>query len=242
MNNRLEKILRRSKDEIIGEKELSKIPIKECGEPLLEIKKVVPSVIIKMRPEREQFAGGQMPYARETICEMLAKTRQLLSEEYRLVIFDAYRPLEYQKMRFNMVFQKYKERFPEKSDDEIRAMVFVYVFPPCEDPKKPPAHSTGGAVDISIASHDCVLIDMGCDYGVFDERTYTNSKMIEPKHKVNREILIKTMVEVGFCNYPGEWWHFMYGDREYAAYEGLPYAIYGRAELNSVQGHEVQLM
>ena len=31
-------------------------------------------------------------------------------------------------------------------------------------------------------------------------------------------ILRKIMLEVGFAPYDGEWWHFSYGDREWAYY------------------------
>lgn len=35
------------------------------------------------------------------------------------------------------------------------------------------------------------------------------------------------MKKEGFVNYPGEWWHFSYGDQLWAAYKNKKYAIYG---------------
>jgi len=43
------------------------------------------------------------------------------------------------------------------------------------------------------------------------------------------------MHSAGFSNFPGEWWHFSYGDRVWAAYLRKTHAIlrpdrYGKAE------------
>jgi D-alanyl-D-alanine dipeptidase len=35
------------------------------------------------------------------------------------------------------------------------------------------------------------------------------------------------MVAAGFAPFYGEWWHFSYGDREWAAVYGEPAALYG---------------
>ncbi|MEK6914663.1 MAG: hypothetical protein AABW83_03360 [Nanoarchaeota archaeon] len=35
------------------------------------------------------------------------------------------------------------------------------------------------------------------------------------------------MTKSGFTNYPGEWWHWSYGDRIWAHYNNKKYAIYG---------------
>jgi len=38
------------------------------------------------------------------------------------------------------------------------------------------------------------------------------------------------MVEAGFAPFTGEWWHFSYGDREWAAIWGRDAAIYEQLE------------
>lgn len=47
----------------------------------------------------------------------------------------------------------------------------------------------------------------------------------------NRRLLCGVMAEVGFSNYPEEWWHFDVGNQFDAARTGRP-AIYGSAELS----------
>lgn len=39
------------------------------------------------------------------------------------------------------------------------------------------------------------------------------------------------MQDADFVNYSGEWWHFCYGDKMWAAYKHRRYAIYGEIEV-----------
>jgi D-alanyl-D-alanine dipeptidase len=232
-DSRLLRIL--SQTYIIGEKELMSIPVRECGEPLINIRRVVPSVIIRMTPGRRQHTGADILYAREKVCAMLAEASKRLSPELRLVVLDAYRPIAYQRMRYEQVYKAEAEQHPGESEEEIRRRVFEVVFPPNEDPQAPPPHATGGALDVTIETADGQALDFGSTYGIYDKaekpKHNTNSSQLSQTQRDNRILLASVMVNSGFCNYPGEWWHFMYGDREYAAYEGLTYAIYGRADL-----------
>jgi D-alanyl-D-alanine dipeptidase len=58
----------------------------------------------------------------------------------------------------------------------------------------------------------------------------TNAVGLTSEQRGNRETLVTLMGKAGFMSYPGEWWHYSYGDREWAAYQGLKEAFYGRAE------------
>jgi len=42
-----------------------------------------------------------------------------------------------------------------------------------------------------------------------------------------RKILHDAMIAQGFAPFYGEWWHFSYGDREWATFYGTKKAIYG---------------
>jgi len=50
----------------------------------------------------------------------------------------------------------------------------------------------------------------------------------------NRQILRLWMMTAGFVPYDGEWWHFSYGDREWAKYYGMPNAIYNQIAFQPV--------
>ncbi|MEI3155363.1 MAG: M15 family metallopeptidase [Odoribacter sp.] len=56
--------------------------------------------------------------------------------------------------------------------------------------------------------------------------TLTHSKGISRKARLNRKALCRLMRSEGFVNYPGEWWHFSYGDRMWAAYAHRKKAVY----------------
>jgi len=230
---RLQRII--SQTSIIGNTVLDTIPIDECHEPLINIFVVVPNAIAKLSQKRREFAGSDVLAARETVCMMLAQAAKTLSPCWRLVVFDAYRPIEYQQLRYQQVYHAIARENPNASKDTVEQLTFQVVFPPNDDPMRPPPHATGGAVDVAIATTNGVLVDFGSTYGLYNEtenpKHFTNSTHICQAHWENRLILLEAMAMAGFCNYPGEWWHFMYGDREYAAYEGLPCAIYGRADL-----------
>lgn len=232
-SERLQRIL--TQTQIIGKDILDTVPIKECNEPLVDVSKIAPNIIIKMSKIRREYAGNDILFARESVCQMLSNVFQALLPNYRLVLMDAYRPIAYQRQRYEQVYRSIKENNPHKPDDVINQLVFQVVFPPDDDPKTPPPHATGGAVDVALATPDGVLIDCGSSPGIYNDkenaRHVTNSIYVSEFQRANRLTLLEAMVEAGFCNYPGEWWHFMYGDREYASYEGFPYAIYGRADL-----------
>ena len=87
-------------------------------------------------------------------------------------------------------------------------------------------HQTGGAVDLTLCKEDGTSLDMGTGYLEHNKRTPTSYRSITKEQKKNRQILLTAMKCAGFVNYPGEWWHFCYGDKMWAAYSRVPYAIY----------------
>lgn len=230
---RIQRILQQR--DVLGEDVLNMIPIIECNEPILDISMSNPDVIIQMSKARLEYAGSNVLYARKSVCEMISQVTKSILPNYKLLLFDAYRPIEYQRLRFNQVFHSIKSKYPDQTDDFVRKLAFEVVFPPNDDPQQPPPHATGAAVDVALTTQEGKLLDFGSAYGIYNDdenrKHYTNSKFISNDQRDNRTILIRAMVSAGFSNYPGEWWHYMYGDREYAAYEGLTFAKYGRADL-----------
>jgi D-alanyl-D-alanine dipeptidase len=59
----------------------------------------------------------------------------------------------------------------------------------------------------------------------------TDSKAISKTALKNRQIMSEVLTQVGFANYPTEFWHWSYGDRYWAYQQGKDHAIYG----NNVQ-------
>jgi D-alanyl-D-alanine dipeptidase len=59
-----------------------------------------------------------------------------------------------------------------------------------------------------------------------DDRIYTFHPDIFPLAKKNRTLLYAVMSEAGFVNAPVEWWHYSYGDQDWALRTGHSMAIY----------------
>lgn len=206
------------KADVITERAVGEVRIKECGQPLVELR--LPGMAISKTARRLQFDGDNVLYAREEVVRRLERAAESLPQGVGFKIFDAYRPYEYQKLLFDEEYARIKKDNPGLDEEGLRRIVFVSVFPASTDPRKPAPHFTGGAVDLTLVNKQGRELDMGCAYCEFGELMYTNAT-VEPRQRQNRLILLNAMVGAGFANFPGEWWHFMYGEREWAAYMNL---------------------
>ncbi len=86
-------------------------------------------------------------------------------------------------------------------------------------------YPTGGAVDLQPLINGQV-VDMGTKIWDFSKDSYIFSPFISEAAKKNRGILRTVMIDSGFAPFDGEWWHYSYGDREWAAYYGETNTIY----------------
>jgi D-alanyl-D-alanine dipeptidase len=82
---------------------------------------------------------------------------------------------------------------PEWSAAQVRAAASRYVAPPDIDPP----HSTGGAVDLTLADAGGAELDMGCPVDASPEDShgacYTHAPGLSPAAKANRGLLIELM-------------------------------------------------
>jgi len=82
-------------------------------------------------------------------------------------------------------------------------------------------------------------VDMGCDYPDFESpNLHTFAGGLSETQKSNRMLLREAMMNAGFAPFNGEWWHFSYGDREWAAFYGKPNAIYSQVEASGKPDRE----
>ena len=225
----IDAMLTRGKEDVLYETTIDCILVAECGEELVRIQDVDPRISIDIK-ERRRMYDDETLYARASVAHALAAANRALSSDgLALKVFDAYRPLEYQQMRFEQQYKAVREQNPGWSEQQVRDETFIRVFPPSTNPQTPPAHSTGGAIDLTIVDNEGNELDMGSGYGEFESPYLAaNAPGLDGKPHENRVLLITTMAKQGFMCFPGEWWHYSMGDREWSAYLGLPYAIYGR--------------
>jgi D-alanyl-D-alanine dipeptidase len=89
-------------------------------------------------------------FVRQEIAAKLLQADKQLPNNYRLVIFDAYRTLEAQKSLYDQYFNSVKQLHPDISDEDASKETQKMVSLPSTDPAKPSPHNTGGAVDLAI--------------------------------------------------------------------------------------------
>lgn len=207
---------------LISDSELIKIPIRDCGERLVDLEKYIPEIIIKLSPRiygHRKFKA----YLREEAAKRLKRAQKFLPKGFVLKVVDAYRPVAIQEKLFKRKLGLVKKQHPKWSVEKI----YDYASKYTADPKVIAPHSTGGSVDVTIGDREGEGLDMG---GTSIANSYTKSDNISSTAKNNRALLIKVMTKVGFVNYPTEWWHWSYGDKYWAVVKKKKWAIYSSIE------------
>ena len=236
----------------------SPIPILESGEPLESI----PPALLRLEPHPYLALGA--PYGAQAdpfrlrsgvVQQLLAAERHLaaLGPGCRLLIFDAWRPLAVQRF---MVAQAIGEQcrllgvdpqLPSAALAAIGMEVGRFWAPPSEDPATPPPHSTGAAVDLTLAGPEDPAgegapgkvhqLDLGAPIdaigAVSEPNHFAEAALADPSSAAalwhgRRQLLRQVMETAGFAQHPNEWWHFSLGDQLWAWRTGGLAARYGR--------------
>lgn len=230
-------------------KPYQQIPISDCGEPLVPI-------------PLEQFAveqphayvkvaapyGDKSPYyLRQGVLERLIQAQRSLQQQcpdWRIQIFDAYRPLAVQQYMVDYTFAQVvaaQGLSPEQLTDiqrhDILEQVYQFWAVPSSNPATPPPHSTGAAIDVTLVNAIGAVVDMGSPIDEMSPRSYpdyfADANVINTKNDAengfvlvaegdhftfhtHRQRLKTTMSAAGFRQHSREWWHFSFGDQLWA--------------------------
>ena len=186
--------------------------------------------------------GDASPFfMREGVLSALLKAQwalQAQQPQWKLFIYDAYRPVAVQKFMVELTFAELlTARNLELSSlsptdtEALWTQVYQFWAPPNLDPKTPPPHSTGAAVDLTLFdTHTQEIVFMGSPIDEVSERSHPNyfgllaqdaDTLAQDRETAaiahhNRQILYQVMVQSGFERHPGEWWHFSLGDQLWA--------------------------
>ncbi|MEX2534034.1 MAG: M15 family metallopeptidase [Trueperaceae bacterium] len=202
--------------------ELRHIPIRECGEPLVDYLELCPKLV---RTERF-FDYRYETVVRESVARRLCAAAMALPKSYRLGVLEGWRPHHIQKRMYLRTWNRFKKLHPEWSDVQLKRVVNRYTAP--MNDRVPPPHSTGGAVDVFLLDKDLVELDMRSPYEFMDRKAFhTEVPGLDPHIQENRRVFIEAMLEGGMTNYPSEYWHWSYGDQGWAYRMGAKHAIYG---------------
>ena len=196
-------------------KDLLNIKTIDNGEKMVNLSKLYKDLVCKYQQQDMINYLGEDIWVRQTVANKLQKISDSLKKikpEYRLKIVYGFRHPEIQKL----YFEKRKENLyinnSNINEDDLNEMTnSMTAFP------ETAGHPTGGAVDVTITTNLGDL-DMGTNISDFNdiEKIKTYSKNINAEQKLNRKILHDLMIKEDFAPFYGEWWHFSYGDKEWA--------------------------
>ncbi len=225
------------------------IKINECNEPFISI----PKSIYRLTPHpymslgAPYLAGADPWILRKSVLKRLVRAQQHLSEinpQLQLALFDAWRPISVQKYMFNYTIV---ETCKSKGLDinaitvngginDVIEEVGHFWAKPSSDPLTPPPHSTGAAIDLTLADLTGTPLDLGGEIDFIgpesDPEFYKKDSIRMPLsthhtfHK-RRSLLLSVMEHAGFVQHPKEWWHFSYGDQLWSWLNKKDNAIYG---------------
>ena len=201
---------------LISDPSVLRVPIQENGEELVDLR----SLRELLTDPRKSSVSRSSLSVRRSVAERLIKADQNLPSGTKLLIIEGHRPLIIQKEYFGEYISELRRLHPEWDSGKVLKEASKYVAPP----ETIPPHSTGGAVDLTLASSKGVELDLGTRVNVdpveSENACFTKAPNISQEASENRSTLIRVMLSAGFVNYPSEWWHWSYGDRYWAFISG----------------------
>ncbi len=211
-----------------GEIDKTAPTLRESGEPLVSAS-LYPEKILA----RPQYFIQRLPwstpevYVRREVYERLIIAADALPPGWKLILLDCWRSPELQRELFRRMREEILTDNPDMDDAEVDKRAGVYIAFPSTEPNTVSGHCTGGAVDLTLADDKGRTLNMGSLFDETTSRSATNHYGDDTEEGRNRRILLNLMTSVGFSNYPEEWWHFDFGNRNWARRTGQPFYSYG---------------
>jgi zinc D-Ala-D-Ala dipeptidase len=151
---------------------------------------------------------------------------------YGLLIWDGWRPMALQEELYAEYRQQLASRASATGEDLDELTALFVADPSAADL---PAHSTGGAVDLTLCDpENGEAVEMGGDFDELTDRTrpdYYEDAAGDPaasEFAARRRILNAVMSRNEFVRFPSEWWHFEYGTVRWSRQAGRP-PLFGQA-------------
>lgn len=191
-------------------------------------------IIVEPHYFNKGFKGASEElYVRRGVAERLELAMTYLPYGFTFKVYDAWRPIKVQKSLYNTyVRQLLKEN--DYSKEEAHKGAKIFVAEPSLDKLYPSVHSTGGAIDLTLAEKKSKIeLNMGCEFDSFDKKSYSDyfENGVNVEACTNRRLLYNAMISSGFTNLPSEFWHYDYGDSNWAYYKKQPAKYRGMLSL-----------
>lgn len=146
-----------------------------------------------------------------------------------LLVLDGYRPIDCQRGLWAFYFSEARAKLTDPSDEDCRRYALEHIADPGpfdeSDTSSWPAHTTGGAVDLTLRSlATSEPVDMGSNFeeitptsynDYFERRLLAGAIDETDPRLVNRRLLHWAMNRQGFLNDPFVFWHYDWGNQLY---------------------------
>jgi len=221
-------------NEIISYRDLLKVSVLDNNERFVSLSKT--NIMFGYNAHTKSLfdSMGKQIYVREGVLSRLLSANKILQKfnsNYGLYVLEGYRSLQIQTDRFLSRISQIKDYYEDPVDlyEKIHESIAV---------PSVAGHPTGGAVDVLIWDKEKDLfLDFGSEIYDFSNNMYLfETPGLTAKQKENREILRSVLTKAEFYSYDGEYWHFSYGDREWAVGKGRNQAIYDQVLMKRVIG------
>lgn len=210
---------------LMSDPRVAAIPVRECGEPLVDVR----DHDFRVDP-RKQDPLGAFAHVREGVLARLTHARSLLPAGTDLLFIEGYRPLTLQQRYFTEYRDELAAAHSDWTAEQLHQAASRYVSPPEIAP-----HSAGAAVDVTLVDQDGHELDLGTRVNASPEESdgacFTHAPNLSDRARHHRALLLNAMEEAGFTNYGTEFWHFSVADRYDALTRREPHARYGPVEL-----------
>lgn len=195
---------------------VSSVQYKECNEPLVELVKH-PKIFYNDDTIEHPIL------LRKGVAKKLYKIADNLPEDVYIKIYSVFRSRTAVYEVWKQTVETLEKEYPNMNRAEFLELVNTKVSSPKMNMG---GHDTGAAIDLSLCNADKEDLDFGTKIKEQHKKVH-----LTDEQKENRKMLKKAMEAQKFVNMPGQWWHFSYGDRVWAAYKGKRNgAFYGAAE------------
>lgn len=196
---------------------LDEAEVADMGEPLVLVEGTLPTFPVYARmPLRSRPADLLL---RAAVLDRLVAADAALPDGWRLCLIDCWRSLEFQH---------------ELVSYYVAAVGKIDGYVSVPGGAVPPPHTTGGAVDLTLA-YQGIPLALGTDFDAFTPDAapaYLESVQLGREAQAARDarrLLAHVLGGQGFAVNPFEWWHWEHGTHFWARVTGVPTARYGAA-------------
>ncbi len=173
---------------------------------MLNLKKICPDLVIHMPYATTQnfiqtqvYPDHHAYLVEDAAMALFGVTQTLKKRNFRLLLWDAYRPFSVQEVFWRHVPD---ERYLSKPERNGQQMV------------SGSHHSRGAAVDVSLLDDQGNYISMPSDFDDFSEKAHSHLPHASSEEKKNVLLLRELMLDHGFLGIKYEWWHYNWHQAE----------------------------